>query len=81
MIVELVDGPANRKKDTGGLGNQASAKRSIHAKLPATQIREIQFLEYRLDVIQSWPDSQRKQIMMQSIEERLAAIRSLPPHR
>jgi hypothetical protein len=69
-----VDGPANRKQGTGSLGNQASGKRSIHAKLPAEQIREIQFLQYRLDVVRSWPESRRRQILMQAIEERLAVI-------
>jgi len=73
-----VDGPANRKKGTGSLGNQASGKRSIHAKLAAAQIREIQFLEYRLDVVRSWPESHRRQILMRAIEERLAVVRPLP---
>jgi len=69
-----VDGPANRKRGTGSLGNQASGKRSIHTNLPPNQIREIQFLQYRLDVVRSWPESGRKQTTLDAIRQRLAAF-------
>jgi hypothetical protein len=36
--------------------------------------REIRFLEYRLDVIDSWPDSPRKQAVAEAISRRLASI-------
>jgi len=73
-----VDGP-NRKKGTGNLGHQASGKRSIHTKLAAEQMREIQFLEYRLDVVRSWPESDRRQILLRAIETRLAVFRPHAP--
>jgi hypothetical protein len=36
--------------------------------------REIRFLEYRLDVIDSWPASPRKQAVAEAISRRLASI-------
>ena len=69
-----MDGPANRRRDTGSLGDQASGNRSIHTNLPVNQIREIQFLEYRLEVVRSWPDSSRKQTTIDAIRQRLAAL-------
>jgi len=36
--------------------------------------RDIRFLEYRLDVIEHWPESPRKQAAREAISRRLASI-------
>jgi hypothetical protein len=36
---------------------------------------EIRFLEYRLEVVGSWPDSERKQALIDAISRRLRALR------
>jgi hypothetical protein len=39
---------------------------------------EVQFLEYRLDVVASWPDSGRKKAAMDAICLRLKSFAELP---
>jgi hypothetical protein len=36
---------------------------------------EIRFLEYRLEVVQSWPDSDRRRATMEAILHRLGRLR------
>ncbi len=38
---------------------------------------DIRFLEYRLEVIGSWPESDLKQALMDAISQRLSALRQL----
>ena len=47
-----------------------AGKRSIpsHIELPDAEIR---FLKYRLEVVESWPDSIRKQVTREGILSRL----------
>jgi hypothetical protein len=39
---------------------------------------EVQFLEYRLDVVASWPDSGRKKAAMNAIYLRLKSFADIP---
>jgi len=47
---------------------------SLHTEL---SLAETRFLEYRLEVIGSWPDSERKRNLMDGIVGRLTALRPL----
>jgi hypothetical protein len=66
-----VDGPA-AAKPAGLAARQASVAghRSIppYILLPQSEVR---FLEYRLEVVESWPDSTRKNAIIQGILMRL----------
>ena len=71
-------GQSGAGRGTGSLGNQASCnRRSIHTN-PATQHAgqelEIQFLQYRLEVVQCWPESVHKQTTLEAIVQRLAIV-------
>ncbi|MGD0297722.1 MAG: hypothetical protein ABSE86_11445 [Bryobacteraceae bacterium] len=50
--------------------NGLAGNRSIHADW------EIRFLEYRLEVVGSWPDSARKLATLEAIVLRLDSVRS-----
>ncbi len=54
--------------------NGLAGNRSIHANR-ARQEWEIKFLEYRLEVVASWPDSARKIATIQAIVLRLDSVR------
>jgi hypothetical protein len=44
----------------------------------ALEQAEVQFLEYRLDVVASWPDSGRKKAAMNAIYLRLKSFADIP---
>ncbi|MGA2881349.1 MAG: hypothetical protein ABSG13_20560 [Bryobacteraceae bacterium] len=46
--------------------------------LVALDRTEIQFLEYRLDVVASWPESGRKRAAMEAIYYRLKGFPGIP---
>jgi hypothetical protein len=54
--------------------NGLAGNRSIHANR-ALQEWDIRFLEYRLEVVASWPDSARKVATIEAIELRLNSVR------
>ncbi|HLK22292.1 MAG TPA: hypothetical protein VKT81_25270 [Bryobacteraceae bacterium] len=54
--------------------NGLAGYRSIHTNR-ALHDWEIRFLEYRLEVVASWPESARKEATMQAIVLRLATVR------
>jgi hypothetical protein len=54
--------------------NGLAGNRSIHANR-ALQDWEIRFLEYRLEVVASWPDSARKVATIEAIVLRLDSVR------
>ena len=55
--------------------NGLAGNRSIHATR-ALQEWDIRFLEYRLEVVGSWPDSARKAATIEAIVLRLDSVRS-----
>ena len=55
--------------------NGLAGNRSIHAN-KAIQQWEIRFLEYRLEVVASWPDSARKVATLEAIVLRLESVRT-----
>jgi hypothetical protein len=66
-----VDGPAAAKPaPLAVLKASKAGKRSIplNSVLPES---EIKFLEYRLQVVESWPESIRKRVIIQGILGRL----------
>lgn len=56
--------------------NGLAGNRSIRARM-AIEEWEIRFLEYRLEVVGSWPDSARKVATMQAILLRLDGSRKI----
>jgi hypothetical protein len=56
--------------------NGLAGNRSIHAT-KALQEWDIRFLEYRLEVVGSWPDSARKIATIQAIVLRLDSVRNI----
>ena len=54
--------------------NGLAGNRSIHANW-LLHDWEIRFLEYRLEVVASWPESPRKDATIQAIVLRLATVR------
>lgn len=56
--------------------NGLAGNRSIHATNRMLADWEVRFLEYRLEVVASWPESARKDATLQAIVLRLATVRS-----
>jgi len=56
--------------------NELAGNRSIHA-IKALQEWDIRFLEYRLEVVGSWPDSARKAATLEAIVLRLDSVRNV----
>lgn len=52
-----------------------AVNRSIHANLTCMQ-SEIYFLQYRLEVVNSWPESERKQATIAAILHQLERLRA-----
>jgi hypothetical protein len=75
-ILETVDGTvgANAMKLSTSR-NGLAGNRSIRANLDLRQW-DIRFLEYRLEVVGSWPDSARKLATIEAIMLRLDAART-----
>ena len=74
--MDLVDGlvgkkPMNLATSINGLAGD----RSLRAN-SALQEWDIRFLEYRLEVVGSWPDSARKVATIEAIVLRLHSVRS-----
>jgi len=66
-----VDGPAAAKPATLAVVKAGKAgKRSIPLEFPLPE-SETKFLEYRLEVVESWPDSDRKRVIIEGILARL----------
>ena len=66
-----MDGPAAAKPATLAVSKASKAgKRSILPNLALPE-SEIKFLEYRLQVVESWPDSNRKRVTIEGILCRL----------
>jgi hypothetical protein len=55
--------------------NGLAGNRSIHANRTLTEW-DIRFLEYRLEVVGAWPDSDRKVATIEAIVLRLDSVRS-----
>jgi hypothetical protein len=75
-----VDGPGIILKAGGWATREVVvAFHPIHAKRFSTLERaEVQFLEYRLDVVASWPDCGRKRAAMNAISLRLQSFAAAP---
>jgi len=66
-----VDGPAAAKPATLAVSKAGKAgKRSIPPKIALPE-SEFKFLEYRLQVVESWPESNRKRVIIEGILGRL----------
>jgi hypothetical protein len=66
-----VDGPAAAKPAPLAVSKASKAgKRSIPSNIALPE-SEIKFLEYRLQVVESWPESIRKRVIIQGILGRL----------
>jgi hypothetical protein len=66
-----VDGPAAAKPATLAVSKASkSGRRSIPPNIALSE-SEIKFLEYRLQVVEAWPDSIRKMATIQGILSRL----------
>jgi hypothetical protein len=66
-----VDGPAAAKPAKLAVSKAGKAgKRSILPNIDLPE-SEMKFLEYRLQVVQSWPDSNRKRVILEGILCRL----------
>ena len=63
--------------ERAGLGYPISPAR-VPKRFPALERAEVQFLEYRLDVFASWPDSGRKKAAMEAIYLRLRSFADTP---
>ena len=71
-MISAVDGPSVVQK-AGTWKPRAVVKHPIHAirRLVTLERTEVQFLEYRLAVVASWPESRRKQAALGAILFRL----------
>jgi hypothetical protein len=66
-----VDGPAAAKPAKLAVSKAGKAgKRSIPTNIGLPE-SEVRFLEYRLQVVESWPESNRKRVIIQGILGRL----------
>ena len=72
-FLDAVDGPVGVAPKLATLKKGIADNRSIHASESAMSWiqSEIQFLEYRLEVVSSWPESDRKRVTMQAIFSQL----------
>jgi hypothetical protein len=75
--LDVVDGPIGEKTmKLAASRNGLAGDRSIHATT-ALQEWDIRFLEYRLEVVGSWPDSARKAATLEAIVLRLDSVRNV----
>lgn len=65
-----VDGPVGVTPKLATWRNREADNRSIHARSSLME-SEVQFLEYRLAVVSSWPDSERKRATILAILSQL----------
>jgi len=72
-FLSAVDGPVGVSPKLATLKKGIADNRSIHASDSSkTWVQsEIQILEYRLEVVSSWPESERKRVTMRAIYSQL----------
>jgi len=71
-LLYAVDGPVGAKAmKLAAFRNRSAGNRSIRTTTHMLEAWEIRFLEYRLEVVRSWPDSPRKAATIHAILSRL----------
>lgn len=71
FILDEVDGPAAaHPAKLASRHASVAGYRSIPSPLALPE-SEIKFLEYRLEVVASWPESDRKRVLIEGILDRL----------